>query len=198
MVCPVGVLAAWFVVVVQPVSISTAMPSVALGFAFTWPILVDGYVEPGPGLDQVRFLEDHGPGRQGRWRDDFLNGENGLDQFRGARPRLKSLQQPRPDPGPPNQMVSDLLQPGVVAAGNDPHAVEVQFLELPEQLIRQPARLNQHGATALLVESLGFAYLVICRSEWSDHAVPLLAFIVQQWAQLTLQKPAIISCHYLR
>src|SRR4029077_19936919 len=60
----VGVLAAWFVVAVQPVSISTAMPSVALGFAFTWPILVDGYVEPAPGLDQVRFLEDHGPGRQ--------------------------------------------------------------------------------------------------------------------------------------
>jgi hypothetical protein len=38
-------------------------------------------------------------------------------------------------------------------------------------LIRQPSRLDQQGATALLIDSLGFAYFVICRSEWSDHAV---------------------------
>src|SRR6266851_7210689 len=130
-----------------------------------------GMLNPAAGLDQVRFLEDHGPGRQRRWRDDFLNGENGLDQLRGARPRLKSLQQPRPDPGPPNQVVPNLFQSGVVATGNDPHAVEVQFLELPEQLVGQPARLSQQGATPLLIDSLSFANFVICRSEWSDHAV---------------------------
>src|SRR4029077_5352890 len=124
------------------------MASVALALVFTWPILVDGWVQTDRGLDQVRFFEDHRPSGQDGWSHDFLDREDGLDQFRGARPRLKSFEQPRPDPGPPNEMAADLGQPGVVAAGDDVNAVEIQFLKLPQQLVRQASRLDQPSATA--------------------------------------------------
>src|SRR4030088_1255190 len=93
--------------------------------------------EPAPPLNQACFLEDHGSVRQ-RWRrNEFLDRENRLDQFRRARPRLESLQQPGPDSRTPNQVVADLGQPRVIAARNDPNAVKVQFLELPKELVGQ-------------------------------------------------------------
>src|SRR3979490_2585124 len=110
----VGSLAAWFAVGPHAASVRMATASVALGFVFTSPILVDGVRDPAAPLCEVRFLEDHGPMQHRRWRDDFLDGENGLDQFRRAGPRLESLEQSDPDSGPPNQVVADLGQPGVI------------------------------------------------------------------------------------
>src|SRR5712692_2460393 len=95
----VGGLAGPFAAGAHAVIISTPTASAAPALVFTSPILVDGRLGPDPGLDQVRFLEDHHSGGQRRWRDDFLDGEDRLDQFRGGRARLKSLEQSRPDPG---------------------------------------------------------------------------------------------------
>src|SRR5712691_5494734 len=106
----VGGLAGAFAAGAHAVIISTPTASVAPALVFTSPILVDGRLERDPGLDQVRFLEDHDSGGQRRWRDDFLDGEDRLDQFRGGRARLKSLDQSRPDPGPPNEATPDLGQ----------------------------------------------------------------------------------------
>src|ERR1700682_5019642 len=143
----VGSLAAWFCVGPHAASISAVTASVALVFDCTSPIVLD---------------------RRG---DDFLDQKDGLDQFRGPRSRLEPLEEPRSQPRPSLQLTADLGQPGIVGAGDDPHAIEVQLLELPEQFVGKAAWLGQPGPTALLIALLGLADLVVWRSPLSDHSV---------------------------
>src|SRR6202035_2350475 len=98
----VGSLAAWFCVGPHAANISMVTASVALVFDCTSPILLDGR------------------------GDDFLNRKDGVDQFRGRRSRLEPREKPRSQPRPSLQLTQDLGQPGLVAAGDGLHAIEVQ------------------------------------------------------------------------
>src|SRR3989442_2239448 len=167
--CAVGGLAGPPALLLQPATTSAEIGSTSQACAFTALILA-----PACRFSDVGVVEGDAARGKARRSDDLLDDEDNVDQLSGPRPGLEPLDQPRPHPGQPLELLPQLGQSRFVAFGDGADAVEVQLLQLAKQMIRQSARLGQPGLPALLIAPIRLPDFPVRRSQRSNHfALPL-------------------------
>src|SRR5437763_8982149 len=112
--CAVGGLAGPPAVLLQPATTSTEIGSTSQVGAFTALIVASGC----RALDDVGVLHGDAARGKARRRDDRLDDEDNIDQISRTRSGLEPLDQPRPQPSQPFQLLPQLREGSFIAVGH--------------------------------------------------------------------------------